>query len=146
MIAVDTNILLYAHFRRFAEHARAREWLRSLAEGAVPWAVPVFCIGEFLRVATHPRVMDRPSNLETALAAVEALLGSPSVRVLTPGARFLPILSDALREGNATGNLVFDAQIAAVCIEHGATRLLTGDRDFRRFRRIRIVALSDPLD
>ncbi len=146
MIAVDTNILLYAHFRRFPEHARAREWLRTLAEGQVPWALPVFCVGEFLRVATHPRAMERPSTVEMAWAAVDSLLGSPSVRVLLPGPRFLPLLSEVLLEGDARGNLVFDAQIAALCIEHGASRLLTADRDFSRFRRIRIVKLSDPLE
>lgn len=146
MIAVDTNILLYAHFRRFPEHAKARGWLRALAEGNAPWALPVFCVGEFLRVATHARAMDRPSSVETAWTAVDNLLGSPSVRVLLPGSRFLPVLSEVLREGDARGNLVFDAQIAALCIEHGATRLLTADRDFSRFRRIRIVGLSEPVD
>jgi hypothetical protein len=90
--------------------------------------------------------MDRPSSVETAWTAVDNLLGSPSVRVLLPGSRFLPVLSEVLREGDARGNLVFDAQIAALCIEHGATRLLTADRDFSRFRRIRIVGLSEPVD
>ena len=144
MTAVDTNILLYAHFRGFPLHDRAAAWLRCLAEGSRPWALPVFCVGEFLRVATHPRVMSRPSTMAVAWKAIASLLESPTVRVLTPGPRFLPILSEILEEGGVAGNLVFDAQIAALCIEQGVSRLLTADSDFRRFRQLQIVRPSDP--
>ena len=58
MIAVDTNVMVYAHREQLPQHERALEWLTYLAEGRVPWAIPVFCIGEFVRVTTHPRVFD----------------------------------------------------------------------------------------
>jgi uncharacterized protein len=135
-------VLLYAHRAESARHDVAQARLRELAEGASPWGLPVFVVGEFLRVATHPRVFDPPSTLEEATAAVEALLASPSLRVLSPGARYWPILRETLLEAGSRGNLVFDAQIVAVCREHGAGTLLTEDRDFRRFSGIRVARLA----
>ena len=73
--------------------------LRSLAEGDVPWALPVFCIGEFVRVVTHPRIFHPPTDLDTALLFMEQLLGSPSARLLTPGSTFPSIFAEACREG-----------------------------------------------
>ena len=143
MIAVDTNVLVYAHRSGVREHQRALAWLRHLAEGPVPWGLPVFVLGEFLRVVTHPRLFDAPSALEDATASLEGLLSSPSVRVLASGPRYGDLLLDAVRAGRATGNLAFDAQIAAVCREHGISRLLTRDRDFSRFPWIRIVDLDE---
>jgi toxin-antitoxin system PIN domain toxin len=143
LIAVDTNILVYAHREEFSEHRRALEWLRFLAEGHAPWALPVFCLGEFIRVVTHPRVFDPPSPIEEALGALEALTGTASLRILSPGGRFGQLLAEAVREGRATGNLAYDAQIAAVCREHGVGALLTRDRDFSRFPWIRIIDLDE---
>lgn len=140
MIAVDTNILLYAHRSEIEHHEVALHWLRDLAEGSALWALPVFCIGEFLRVATHPRIFDPPSSLEQVFAALDALLKSPSLRVLNPGPEFPALLREAMHEGDARGNLVFDAQIAALCKERGADRLLTYDRDFSRFSGLRIIS------
>jgi len=105
----------------------------ELAEGPSAWGLPVFCLEEFVRVVTHPRVLRPPSPLEEALNALEALLASPSLVVLTPGERYWPLFREASREARAAGNLVFDAQIAALCREHGVRVLLTEDRDFRRF-------------
>lgn len=133
MIAVDTNILLYAHRAEVPKHARALARLVDLAEGDAPWALPVFVVGEFLRVITHPRVFDPPHSIDEAALAVERLLESPSVRLLSPGDRWSGLLADAMREGEARGNLVFDAQIVALCREHGVSTLLTEDRDFDRF-------------
>lgn len=139
MIAVDTNILVCAHRSGTAEHARALAWLRHLAESPAPWGLPVFVLGEFLRVVTHPRVFAVPSTVVEATGALEGLLASPGVRVLSPGPRYPAILMDAVRAGRTTGNLAFDAQIAAVCREHGVSLLLTRDRDFTRFPWIRVV-------
>lgn len=145
MIAVDTNVLVYAHRPSLREHDRALLWLRHLAEGNLPWGLPVFCMGEFVRIATHPRILDPPSTLQEALGALDGLLQSPSVRVLIPGPQYAALFRDALQAADARGNLVFDAQIAAVCRENGATRLLTLDRDFARFPGLRIVSLAaDP--
>lgn len=143
MIAVDTNILVYAHRQELPAHKAALQAVRRLAEGIFPWGIPVFCLGEFLRVVTHPRVLNPPSTLEQALSALDGLLASPSVRVLSPGARYPGLLAQALRAGDARGNLAFDAQIAAVCAEHGAVTLLTLDRDFSRFPAIRPAGLDE---
>ncbi|HEX9885277.1 MAG TPA: TA system VapC family ribonuclease toxin [Longimicrobiales bacterium] len=143
MIALDTNILIYAHREEFPEHPRALAWLRRLASRDVPWALPVFTLGEFIRVVTHPRIFDPPTPLEDALAALDALAASPGVRILSPDRRFPRLLAEAVRVGRATGNLAFDAQIAAVCREHGVAQILTRDRDFSRFPWIQIIDLDD---
>jgi uncharacterized protein len=91
-------------------------------------------VGEFIRVVTHPSgPLRRPTPPAQAIDALDALLASPSVRVLYPGRRYLPLLRGLVRDGHAKGNLVFDAQIGAVCLEHGATTIFTNDMDFRRF-------------
>ncbi|HSW28101.1 MAG TPA: TA system VapC family ribonuclease toxin [Longimicrobiales bacterium] len=143
MIALDTNVLVYAHRSGTREHGQSLAWLRHLAEGAAPWGLPVFVLAEFLRVVTHPRLWPEPSTLEEASSALEGLLASPGVRVLSPGPRYGAILLDAVRQARATGNLAFDAQIAAVCREHGISGLLTRDRDFARFPWIRIVDIGE---
>lgn len=133
MIAVDTNILIYAHRSELAKHEAAARRLIDLAEGAAAWALPVFCIGEFLRVITHPKLFDPPFEPAEACAALERVLESPSLHVITPGASYVELLLQAMRESNAVGNLAFDAQIVALCRESGASALLTEDRDFARF-------------
>ncbi|MBI5488282.1 MAG: PIN domain-containing protein [Deltaproteobacteria bacterium] len=133
MIAVDTNVLVYAHRPEVPQHAAARRRLRALAEGRAQWAIPVFCLAEFVRVVTHPRLFDRPHAPEEAAAAVERLMQSPSLRVLHPGARFVPLFAAAVRESAASGNLAYDAAIVALCREAGVRTLLTEDRDFARF-------------
>ena len=102
-------------------------------EGPAQWGIPVFCLGEFLRVVTHPRLFDPPFEIGEACEALDHVLSSPSLVVLTPGDRFWPLLSGATSEAHAIGNLVFDAQIVALCREAGVNALLTEDRDFDRF-------------
>lgn len=136
MIAVDTNILIYAHRQEFPQHGRALTALSSLAEGSELWAIPVVCLSEFLRVVTHPAVLKPPSTIAQASTSVEALLASPSLRLLTPGDRHGALLLQLVRQHQITGNLVFDAQIVALCLEHGVRDLLTEDRDFGRFTQI----------
>jgi toxin-antitoxin system PIN domain toxin len=133
-------VLVAAHRQELANHAACKNFLADLASGTDPWGLPVFCLGEFLRVVTHNRVFDPPTSIDQALQALEGLLASPSVRLLAPGARYAPNLMAAVRDAKAKGNLVFDAQIAAVCREHGALDLATFDRDFDRFRAIRAFA------
>jgi len=133
VIAVDTNILVYAHREELAQHALALGRLRELAEGDARWGLPVFCLGEFIRVVTHPAVFRPASPLAEATAVLESVLASPSVEVLSPGERYWPLFRAALDEARATGNLAFDAQIVAVCREAGVRALVTEDRDFRRF-------------
>lgn len=142
MIACDTNVLVYAHREEFPLHGVALERVRALAEGLVPWGVPVFCLGEFLRVTTHRKILTPPSTLDQALAFLAGLAESPTFRCLLPDATYPSSLAEIARQAGAAGNLAFDAQIAAVCSLHGAT-LLTADRDFARFS-IATELLADP--
>lgn len=143
MIAVDTNVLIYAHVTTFPLHSLALARVTELAQAPDPWAVPVFCLTEFLRVVTHPRLFDRPFTSRQACDALEALQESPSLLILHPGERYVPLLLDTVRESGAAGNLIFDAQIVAVCREAGVRDLLTEDRDFARFPAIRTTRLGD---
>jgi toxin-antitoxin system PIN domain toxin len=142
MIAVDTNVLLYADREETPQHRAALRAIRRLAEGNEAWAVPIQCIGEFLRVVSHDRVFQPPTPIDEALASIESLLASPAARLLMPGNRYLQILRDVIARSGVRGNLVVDAQIAAVCLEHGASTLLTEDRDFTRIQGIKPLSLA----
>jgi len=133
LIAVDTNVLVYAHREELPEHPTALAALTALAEGRERWALPVFCLGEWLRVITHPRLFSPPHTVAEAALAAERLLAAPTLEVLVPGAAYPELLLTAMRESGAKGNLVFDAQIVALCREAGVRALLTEDRDFARF-------------
>lgn len=139
---MDSNVLVKAHREEASRHDAAEEALRELAEGAAAWSVPVFVLGEFLRVVTHPRVFGPPSSIAEALAFLDSVLDSPSARLLTPGPRYRETFTRVVEDAGATGNLVFDAQIAAVCLEQGATTILSDDRDFRRFTGLTVRGLG----
>ena len=139
MQAVDTNILVYAEIKSSQYHRQAREVLARLAEGAVPWAVPWPCLYEFLRVVTHPRVFHPPVPLDIALVDVKAITDSPSVLLLSETDRHLAVMTVLAKEAGVSGHLVHDAHIAALCLEHGVTELFSADRDFLRFKSLRIV-------
>ncbi len=141
MIAVDTNVLVYAHREELPQHGQARTRLTELAEGDALWGIPVFCLGEFVRVVTHPRLFDPPYTVDEACRALDRLLASPTLRVLFPGQRFWPLLAEAVCEADAVGNLVFDAQLVALCRETGVSTLLTEDRDFDRFASLKTERL-----
>jgi len=135
---------VHAHRPGSTHHEPAARQLRELAEGVVPWGLPVFVLGEFVRVVTHPRVFPNPSSLEVAFAYLDAVLESPAARLLSPGPRFAGLFRDLAQRAGARANLAFDAQIAAVCVENGALRLLTADRDFLRFPDLEVVPLEAP--
>ena len=144
MIAVDSNILIYAHRTETDSHRAAVAELVRLAEGPEPWALPVFCIPEFLRVVTHRRVFHPPSTVTQAFGFLRRLLASPSCLVLRPGPRFVELLRETVEQADARGNLIFDAQIAALCREHAVSTVLTRDHDFRRFARLEVRFLEPP--
>ena len=132
MKAVDTNILVYSEIVSSAHHRTARRLLTELAEGRAPWAIPWPCVYEFLRVVTHPRVFSPPVPLAIALHDLDQILASPTLVLLAETERHSDVMTTVVRESGVTGNLVHDAHIAALCIEHGVSELLTGDRDFSR--------------
>lgn len=141
MIAIDTNVLVYAHRGETELNASALNWLTGLCEGVDPWAMPVPCLSEFFRVVTHPRVLNPPSKLSEAIEFAVALLEAPSCRLLRPGSAYIQHFFDVMQSADARGNLVFDAQIVALCREHGISRVLTNDRDFERFGGLSIEYL-----
>jgi toxin-antitoxin system PIN domain toxin len=132
VIAIDTNILVYAHREEYPLHAQAKAKIMALAEASAPWGVPVVCLGEFVRVTTHRKIHNPPSSLDQASAFLDRLSEVETFRILLPDVEYWTDLKAALALANARGNLAFDAQIAAICSSHGAT-LLTADRDFARF-------------
>lgn len=142
MIAVDTNILVHAHREESPKHVAAHSRIVALSESPARWAIPVFCIGEFVRIVTHPRLFDPPYTANEACEALMRLLASPSVTVVAPGPDYATLLIEAIREANAIGNVVFDAQIVALCRENGISRLLTEDRDFDRFKGLGVERLD----
>ena len=133
MIAVDTNILVYAHRRDSQFHRPASEIVRRLAEGRAAWAIPWPCIHEFLAIVTHPRIYNPPSSVEAALAQADAWLDSPALVVLSEGADHWEVLSGFLASGAVTGARVHDAPVAALCAATGVRELWSADRDFSRF-------------
>ena len=139
MRALDTNVLVFAEITSSPYHERAAAVLRESAEGVAPWALPWPCVYEFLRVITHPRVYHPPVPLERARADLRRILDSPSVLLLAETERHHEILERVVEASGATGNLMHDAHIAALCLEHGVSELVTGDRDFLRFPDLRIV-------
>ena len=116
MIAHDTNNLVYARREEAPHHERARELLTQLADGDTPWALPWPCIYEFVRVVTHPRVFNPPTQLEIALEDLDSLLQSPSLTLLREGARHATFMQRLLKAGQAAGNLAHDAHIVALCV------------------------------
>lgn len=139
MQAIDTNILIYAEVASSRHHAPALKILKTLAKGTLPWAIPWPCIYEFLRVATHPRVFHPPVPLDIALEDLRQVLASPSLVLLAETARHASALDQTIRQAAATGNLIHDAHIVALCLEHGVSEFITADRDFSRFSGLKIV-------
>ena len=138
MIAVDTNILVYAHREDSPWHEPASRCVRDLAEGPSPWAIPWPCIHEFLAIVTHPRIYKPPTPLDLALDQVDAWLESPGLVVLTEEDAYWTVLRNHLEEGQIAGPKVHDARIAALCHLHGVQELLTADRDFGRFKALTV--------
>ncbi|MDQ1744869.1 MAG: uncharacterized protein QOE23_3208 [Pseudonocardiales bacterium] len=132
MIAVDANVLVYAHRRDSAFHSEAAAAVRGLAQGFAGWALPWPCLHEFYSVVTNPRLFNEPSPPAVALDQIAAWVESPSVRVLAESPLHLRTLGQLLSQAGLTGPAVHDAKIAAICLDHGVRQLLTMDRDFSR--------------
>jgi uncharacterized protein len=133
VIAVDSNLLIYAHRRDSEPHAAARAQIERLARGRALWAIPFPCIHEFIRNVTDHRIYADPTPLERALEQVATWNRAPSARLLGEGSRHLDVLGGVAREGRVRGAAIHDARIAAICLEHGVSELWTADRDFLRF-------------
>ena len=139
MIAVDTNILVYAHRKDSEFHDEAASCMVTLAEGAQPWGIPVSCLHEFLAVVTNPKAFPLASTVDQALAQVDAWLASPQASVLHSGQQHVAVLSDLSRKAKLKGGQFHDARIAAICLENAVAVLWTADRDFGRFKALKTV-------
>ncbi len=133
MIAVDSNVLVYAHREDSPWHGVAYAHIVQLAEGRAPWAILWPCIHEFVAIVTHARIYAPPTPLETAVDQVEAWMESPSLVLLSESENYWQQLRDILQAGRVSGPQVHDARVAALCRQHGVTELWTADRDFGRF-------------
>jgi uncharacterized protein len=138
VIALDTNILVYAHREESPWHAAAFRELAKLAQGRSQWAVPASCLHEFLAIATHPRILNPPTPLPLAVQFVAALVESPSLSILVEGEGYWTVLGDVLRSAQVFGPKIHDARIAALCLYHQVDELWTADRDFGRFPSLRV--------
>ena len=139
MIAVDTNILVYAHREDSPFHDTAFRLVAELAEGAASWAIPWPCVHEFLAIVTHPRIYAPPTSLALAFDQVDAWLESPTLALLAESATHWPTLRALLAGGRIAGAQVHDARVAALCRQHGVRELWSADRDFSRFAGLVVV-------
>jgi toxin-antitoxin system PIN domain toxin len=138
MIALDSNLLVYAHREDSSWHDAAYARIVELAEGHAPWAIPWPCIHEFLAIVTHPRIYAPPTPLEKAIDQIDAWLESPSLVLLSESEDYWEQLRPILQSGKVSGPQVHDARIAALCRYHGVSELWTIDRDFGRFPGLKI--------
>lgn len=133
MIAVDTNILVYAHREDSPFHQAALSCVRGLAEGLQSWAIPWPCIHEFYAITTHPRIYAPPSTSRQSIRQLDAWFESNSLVMLGETTSYWETLKPQLEAGKVIGPQVHDARIATVCIQHGVKLLWSADRDFSRY-------------
>jgi len=139
VIAVDTNILVFAHRADSPWHDAARARVRELSEGAAAWAIPWPCVHEFLAIVTHPRIYRPPTPIAQAVDQVDAWFESPTLVPLCEADGHWSTLKALVIGGKVEGPRVHDARVAAICASHGVRELWTADRDFSRFPGVKAV-------
>lgn len=132
---VDASILLYAVDEDSPFHMKARDWLEDALNGPRRIAIPWASLTAFVRIATHPRAMLEPLTPSDAWELVEGWLDAPATWVPVPGRGHREILGRLIRDLDLRTNLVADAALAALCIEHGL-QIVSADSDFARFTEI----------
>lgn len=137
MIAVDTQILVYAHRGESLWHAAARARITELAESGTSWAIPLHCLVEFHAVVTRAGLYKPASTTKQAIAQIDIWQESPSLAILSEDAQTWSIARDLILAAAITGPRVYDARIAAVCLQYGVAELWTHDRDMSRFPSLR---------
>ena len=136
MILVDANLLLYAEDSRSPHHSRARSWWDGHLSGADPVGLCWLVINAFIRIGTNPRIFEHPLLLEQAISRVQGWFGQPCTRLIHPTERHWAVFQEMLTLGQASGNLIPDAHLAALAVEHGC-ELHSTDSDFSRFPRLK---------
>ncbi len=138
MKLVDTNLLLYAYRSDMEQHQAAKAWLEGALWAPEPLCLSCTVIVGFIRISSNPRTFENPHPIGECNQIVSSWLELDSVWVLNPGPRHWEILDDLLVDSQCRGDIVMDAHLAALAIEHGATVYST-DRDFLRFDGLRLV-------
>jgi uncharacterized protein len=136
VILVDANLLIYACSPGMQHYERAHRWLDDRLNGIPPVALPWVSLLAFVRIKTNPRAFRLPASIAAAWRQVEDWLDCPRVWIPVPGTNHRAVLGQLLRSGDAAANLVGDAHLAALAIEHGLT-LCSADSDFARFPNLR---------
>jgi len=135
---LDANILLYAYDSESVQHAACRTWLQTAFNDEETIALPWQTVLAFVRIVTNPRAVRRPLTGSEACAIADSWLQRPNVLVLDAGERFWEIFQTQMVEAQVSGPLVTDTALATLAMEHGAT-LCSTDRDFRRFRGLKLL-------
>ena len=136
LVLADVNVLVYAYHEDASGHAAYRDWLQELVNSDETYAVSDHILSGFLRIVTHAGVFDRPSPLDRALEFAVTVRDRPNAVPIAPGPRHWDIFVRLCRDGDARGNLVPDAFVAALAVEAGS-ELVTADRGFARFPGLR---------
>ena len=138
MIVVDVNVLIYAYGADFEQHSKARVWVERAFSSeeslGIPWAV----IHAFMRLMTKGKFLANPLTIHEAISIVNEWFGSGTAVLLEPGPRYWEVLQQLLIAIDARGDLVADAHIAALAVEHQAA-VCTVDHDFQRFPGVRVI-------
>lgn len=132
---VDANVLVYAVDEEARQHARAKSFLEEHLNGDRRIGLPWQSLSAFLRIATHPRIMNAPLTGAAAAGFVSDWLAAPVAWVPDVTAKTWPILADLIVAHDVAGNLVPDAQLAAIAIQHGVP-VVSGDADFALFPEV----------
>ena len=133
MIAVDTNLMVYAHRAEHEWNEAALICLNELATGRAAWAIPWPCVHEFIGIVTRLNVFKPPSTLKQAATQIENWLGSPSVTLIGETSQHWATLLRIATPAKIQGAAIHDARIAAICLDHGVREFWSADRDFLRF-------------
>lgn len=136
MIIPDVNLLIFAHNSGATHHQAAREWLLNLMQGGKPVGLPWIVISGFIRISTHPKLLEKPIRVDDAIGITRSWLSRKNVRIVEPGSRFQELFFAGLEKLGTAGNLTTDAYLAALAIEYQA-ELHSCDTDFHRFPGLR---------
>lgn len=136
MILPDVNVLIYAFRPDSKDHERYKAWLEGVVNGAGAFGVAPQVLASMVRICTHRRAFAQPDPLGDVIAFCRALLEQPNVTVILPGERHWHIFESLCESAKARGNLVQDAWLAALAMEHGCEWVST-DGDYARFAGLR---------
>jgi uncharacterized protein len=137
VIAVDTNVLVYAYRKESPFHSPSIRLMKQLVEGQAPWAIAWPSVHEFISVTTNPKIFKTQNRIEDAFNQIAIWQGAGRLRFLAESHAHMETLQELLIAGQARGVQFHDARIATICLQHGVTELWTADRDFSRFPKLK---------